>query len=125
MQALCCMRRGARAAPREHAAPHRSSRPSRSRSPVRNPFYGNAHKTVEPHLLSTFPDDFYGQQLRLVITGYMRPEANFPSLEALVAAIRADIAAAAAALDAPPHADLAHDASLAPAAPGAAAAVEG
>ena len=57
----------------------------------RNPFYKNTKKTVEPHLLSVFPADFYGEELRLVVCGYLRPEANFPSLEALMAAIHGDI----------------------------------
>ena len=79
----------------------------------RNPFYKNTKKTVEPHLLSVFPADFYGEELRLVVCGYLRPEANFPSLDALMAAIHGDIAAtrarlaggeaATAALAAHPH----------------------
>ena len=69
----------------------------------RNPFYKNSSKTVEPHLLHEFDSDFYDQPLRLVVTGYLRPEANFPSLDALVAAIRADIDAARTALDTEPH----------------------
>ncbi len=81
----------------------------------RNPFFKNERKTVEPHLLSTFPADFYGQELRLLVTGWLRPEASFPSLDALITAIRADIAAADAALGAPPHADGARDPFLAPA----------
>jgi hypothetical protein len=79
----------------------------------RNPFYKNTKKTVEPHLLSVFAADFYGEELRLVVCGYLRPEANFPSLDALMAAIHGDIAAtrarlaggeaASAALAAHPH----------------------
>ena len=65
--------------------------PSYPPFPFRNPFYKNTKKTVEPHLLSVFPADFYGEELRLVVCGYLRPEANFPSLEALMAAIHGDI----------------------------------
>ena len=53
---------------------------------------------MEPHLLSVFPADFYGEELRLVVCGYLRPEANFPSLEALMTAIHGDIAATRARL---------------------------
>ena len=56
---------------------------------------------MEPHLLHVFPADFYGEELRLVVVGYLRPEASFPSLEALVAAIHADIDAARGGLDEP------------------------
>jgi hypothetical protein len=46
---------------------------------------------VEPHLLHTFEQDFYGEDLRLVVCGYLRPELNFTSLAALMEAIHADI----------------------------------
>ncbi len=57
----------------------------------RNPFYKNEKKTAEPHLLHTFPEDFYGQEIRVVVCGYLRPETSFPSLDALIAAIQTDI----------------------------------
>ena len=56
-----------------------------------NPFYKNTKKTVEPHLMHKFEKDFYGEELRLVVTCFIRPEADFESLEALVEAIHADI----------------------------------
>ncbi|KAK9866907.1 hypothetical protein WJX84_006651 [Apatococcus fuscideae] len=55
-----------------------------------NPFYKNTEKTAEPWLLHDFPEDFYGEQLRLAVCGYIRPEANFTSLEALIARIHED-----------------------------------
>jgi len=48
-----------------------------------NPYYKNTQKTIEVHLLHQFPDDFYGEDLRVVVLGYLRPEANFPSLGTL------------------------------------------
>jgi hypothetical protein len=30
-------------------------------------------KMIEPYLLHEFEDDFYGQTLRLLVTGYIRP----------------------------------------------------
>jgi len=79
-----------------------------------NPFYKNERKTVEPHLLHDFgARDFYGQRLRLVLTGFMRPERGFDSLGALVDAINADIAHARALLDEEPHASARDDAALA------------
>lgn len=69
----------------------------------RNPFFKNTKKTVEPHLIHKFDEDFYGEELRLVVTAYMRPEMNFPSLDSLISAIRMDIAVAREVLDQPAH----------------------
>jgi riboflavin kinase len=44
-----------------------------------NPFYHNTVKTIEAHLLSSL-DDFYDEQLELLLIGYLRQEANFKSL---------------------------------------------
>lgn len=85
----------------------------------RNPYYGNRDKTIEPHILHTFPEDFYGANMRLVITGFIRPEANFPSLEALIEAIHGDIECAKRALDEPVFLQYSHDAFFANAAVGA------
>jgi hypothetical protein len=69
---------------------------------------------VEPHLLHAFDADFYGQQLRLVVTGYLRPEKNYPSLDALIDAIHSDIKTAAAQLEGPHYGGLRGDGFLAP-----------
>ena len=42
-------------------------------------------RTAEPWILHDFGHDFYDEQLRLVVAAYIRPEANFESLDALVA----------------------------------------
>ncbi|KAJ6405387.1 hypothetical protein OIU84_013359 [Salix udensis] len=57
--------------------------------------------TIEPWLLHEFDGDFYGEELRLVIVGYIRPEANFSSLESLIAKIHEDRRIAERALDIP------------------------
>ena len=86
--------------PRRPQSPPYPRRASSRR--CRNPFFKNERKTVEPHLLHVFPADFYGAELRLCVVGYLRPEASFPSLDALIAAIHGDIDAARSSLDAPP-----------------------
>jgi riboflavin kinase len=49
-----------------------------------------------------FADDFYGQRLRVVAVGYLRPEMRFPGgIGELIARIRADVALAKAQLDDP------------------------
>ncbi|KAK9089460.1 hypothetical protein Scep_028542 [Stephania cephalantha] len=69
-----------------------------------NPYFNNTKKTIEPWLLHEFDEDFYGEDLRLAIVGYIRPEANFPSLEALIAKIHEDRQIAEKALDLPLYA---------------------
>merc|ERR1711998_106659 len=47
-------------------------------------------KVIEPYLLHKFDQDFYGEPIRLLITGYIRPEKKFEGaswLEDLKAAI--------------------------------------
>ncbi|GAB2212827.1 hypothetical protein Droror1_Dr00020822 [Drosera rotundifolia] len=55
-----------------------------------NPYFDNPEKTIEPWLLHDFNEDFYGEELHLVVVGYIRPEANFPSLESLIEKIHED-----------------------------------
>lgn len=43
-------------------------------------YFHNEKKSVEPHLLHEFADDFYDEPLRLMLCGFIRPEKNFPSL---------------------------------------------
>ena len=46
---------------------------------------------MEPHLLHTFAEDFYGEILAISIVGYLRPELDYTTLEALKEAIATDI----------------------------------
>ncbi|XP_046397598.1 riboflavin kinase [Ischnura elegans] len=64
-----------------------------------NPYYKNTKKSMETHILHTFPDDFYGSLLRVCLLGYIRPERDFQSLDDLIAAIKADIVVADEALE--------------------------
>ncbi|PSS24689.1 Riboflavin kinase [Actinidia chinensis var. chinensis] len=66
-----------------------------------NPYFNNAEKTIEPWLLHDFDEDFYGEELRLAIVGYIRPEANFESLESLIEKIHEDRQIAETALERP------------------------
>lgn len=68
-----------------------------------NPYFNNTEKTIEPWLLHDFPEDFYGENLCLVIIGYIRPEANFPSLESLIAKIHEDRDIAERSLELPQY----------------------
>ena len=81
-----------------------------------NPYYNNTEKTAEPWLLHEFKDNFYDQELRLLICGYLRPEANFTTLEALVERIHEDAAVTKLALQDVHFASYSSDNFLAPSA---------
>ncbi|XP_043225083.1 riboflavin kinase-like [Amphibalanus amphitrite] len=72
-----------------------------------NPFYKNDKKSMETHILHKFDKDFYGSTLRICIVGFIRPEENFKSLEALIRAINDDIEMARELCARPEHAALA------------------
>lgn len=48
-----------------------------------NPVFKNKQKTCEPWILHDFEGDFYGEEIRLVVCAYIRPEADFVSIEVL------------------------------------------
>jgi hypothetical protein len=53
----------------------------------------------EPYLLHEFENDFYGSELRLVITGYIRPYLSFSSLQELIDTMQNDVTVGKEALD--------------------------
>jgi riboflavin kinase/FMN adenylyltransferase len=57
------------------------------------PTVGGVRRVIEVHLLD-FDGDLYGQELTVEMVARLRDEQRFPSLDALVAQIRADIARA-------------------------------
>ncbi|KAK2077510.1 hypothetical protein QBZ16_004355 [Prototheca wickerhamii] len=79
-----------------------------------NPVFKNKQKTCEPWILHDFEGDFYGEEIRLVVCAYIRPEADFVSIEALVEQIHGDAAVTRAALDLEPFASLNEDPFLLP-----------
>ncbi|KAJ1472413.1 hypothetical protein T484DRAFT_1638670 [Baffinella frigidus] len=52
----------------------------------------NREKIVEAHLLGKVDQDFYGSEMRLLLAGFLRPEAKFASFPLLLAAIKQDLA---------------------------------
>lgn len=58
---------------------------------------------MEPHLLHEFENDFYDEPIKLLICGYLRPEKNYPTLEALIEAIQTDIRLSDEKLDTLPY----------------------
>lgn len=55
-----------------------------------NPLFKNNEKTCEPWVLHDFGDGTMFESIRLVVVGYIRPEADFVSLEKLVERIHRD-----------------------------------
>lgn len=55
-----------------------------------NPFYENKHKTIEAHLLHEL-DDFYDENLIVLLCGYLRDETNFNGVDELISCIKSDI----------------------------------
>ncbi|KAG5313095.1 RIFK kinase, partial [Pseudoatta argentina] len=66
-----------------------------------NPYYKNEKKSMEVHLLHKFQRDLYGEELKIIIGGYIRPEKDFSSLDELVTEIKNDIAIAERQLEEP------------------------
>ncbi|XP_014557983.1 hypothetical protein COCVIDRAFT_95728 [Bipolaris victoriae FI3] len=64
-----------------------------------NPYYKNSKRSIEIHILNNFERDFYGATLSLVILGFIRPEYDYVSLEALVEDIKEDIRVAKRGLE--------------------------
>ena len=44
-----------------------------------NPHYGNTERSVEAHLINATLAPFYGAKLRIVVSGYLRPEQQYVS----------------------------------------------
>ena len=65
----------------------------------------NPEVIAEGHLIGYEGGDFYGRALRLLLTGYRRPEKKFEGLDELVAAINRDIEECARWLETDQNAD--------------------
>jgi riboflavin kinase len=50
-----------------------------------------------------FEEDFYGTGIKVIITGYVRAEQNYPSLDALIEDINTDIEVARQSLKRPAY----------------------
>ncbi|KAK1832397.1 hypothetical protein QBC39DRAFT_348596 [Podospora conica] len=55
-----------------------------------NPFFKNAARSAEVHVLHGFGADFYGVPMRLMLLGFIRDELDYAGVEALIADIKVD-----------------------------------
>ncbi|KAI9150919.1 riboflavin kinase [Blastocladiella emersonii ATCC 22665] len=79
-----------------------------------NPYFKNEKRTAEVHIIHEFESDFYGEDLRIVVCGYIRDEKNYTSLDDLILDIKTDIKVAETSLVRPAYAALRNDAFLKP-----------
>lgn len=71
---------------------------------VRSLWTVTGFRSQETHIIHTFPEDMYGQTLRLCICGFLRAQKKFNSLDELINAIQTDIEDAKKYLDVEPFA---------------------
>ncbi|KTW30787.1 hypothetical protein T552_00499 [Pneumocystis carinii B80] len=64
-----------------------------------NPYYNNNKLSVEVHFIHEFKKDFYEEEIRLIIMGFIRPECNYISKELLIEDIQKDIVIAKKSLE--------------------------
>ncbi|KAH9482601.1 Riboflavin kinase [Psilocybe cubensis] len=74
-----------------------------------NPFYKNKVLTAEIHIMHNFKSDFYGYEMRAVVLGYIRPELDYISREALIEDIEIDKQVALNCLQRPAYQIYAND----------------
>lgn len=73
---------------------------------------------VEAYICHKYERDFYGADMKLLICGFMRPQADFAGkFDELIAAITTDVEVGKAALEQPPYSAFAADRFFAPAPP--------
>ncbi|KAJ3241731.1 riboflavin kinase [Chytriomyces hyalinus] len=79
-----------------------------------NPYYKNEKRSAEVHIMHKFDEDFYEKDLRVIVAGFIRPEKNYTTLEALISDINFDIQVAHNSLARGPYAALKEDIFLKP-----------
>ncbi|KAF7313608.1 Flavokinase domain-containing protein [Mycena chlorophos] len=75
-----------------------------------NPFYKNKQLTAEIHIMHEFKTDFYGFEMKSVVLGYIRPELDYTSREALIEDIEVDKKVALNSLQRPEYEKYSKDA---------------
>ncbi|TDL29305.1 riboflavin kinase [Rickenella mellea] len=68
-----------------------------------NPFYSNKELSAEVHIMHDYGTDFYGHEMKVVVLGYIRPELDYTSREALILDIDMDKRVAIRSLDRPAY----------------------
>jgi hypothetical protein len=74
-----------------------------------NPQFATESETVESYILHEFAADFYGEELALIIVGFMRPMEKYTGLDELIQAISRDVRVGDTSLDKSPYAEFKDD----------------
>ncbi|BEI87146.1 hypothetical protein CcaverHIS002_0704920 [Cutaneotrichosporon cavernicola] len=77
-----------------------------------NPYFKNEKITAEVHIMHPFKHDFYGHEMSVLVLGYIRPELDYISKDALIADIQFDVKVALNGLARPAYAECANSAFL-------------
>ncbi|KAK1927892.1 putative riboflavin kinase, partial [Papiliotrema laurentii] len=72
-----------------------------------NPYFKNEKITAEVHIIHPFAHDFYGHDMSVLVLGYIRPELDYVSKEALIDDINTDVKVSLNCLQRPAYAALA------------------
>ena len=59
--------------------------------------------TIEVHVMDCLEDDFYGEEMRVVLLGFIRPEKKFDGIQELISQIKRDCGMASKQLDESVH----------------------
>lgn len=68
-----------------------------------NPYYKNEKLTAEVHIMHDYKNEFYGTDMSVVVLGYIRPELDYVSREALIEDIETDKRVALKSMDRPAY----------------------
>jgi len=74
-----------------------------------NPYYKNEVRSVEVHIIHKFAHDFYNALMNLSITGFIREEKSYDSLQALIDDINFDTEVAKKSLEREAYVELSKD----------------
>ncbi|KAF9040627.1 riboflavin kinase [Panaeolus papilionaceus] len=74
-----------------------------------NPFYKNERMTAEIHIMHDFKRDFYGYEMKGLVLGYIRPQLDYSTREALIEDIETDKRVALNCLQRPGYQKYARD----------------
>lgn len=74
-----------------------------------NPYYKNEKRALEVHIMHSFKADFYNAMMNLSIMGFIRPEQDYESMQALIDDINTDIEVAKKSLERSAYAARAND----------------
>lgn len=68
-----------------------------------NPYYKNTVRSAEVHIVHKFDKEFYNKNMKVIVTGFIRPEYSYTDLDSLIADIKEDVNVAQRSLARPAY----------------------